>query len=167
MLQRCYYPKFHEKESTYIECSVNKEWHNFQNFGIWYDENYYEIEGERTELDKDILYKGNKIYSPETCIFVPHAINSLFIKRQNVRGESVIGTTPKNDKYQVNCYLLNPKTGKSKQEYLGIYDTQEKGFEVYKHYKEKNIKEVADYFKGQIPQILYNALYNYEVEIYD
>lgn len=63
--------------------------------------------------------------------------------------------------------MINPKTGKFKGEYLGTYDTQEKAFEIYKYYKEKNIKVVADYFKSQIPTILYDALYEYEVEITD
>ena len=63
--------------------------------------------------------------------------------------------------------MINPETGKSKIKHLGYYDTQEKGFKVYKYYKERNIKEVADYYKEQIPQILYNTLYNYEVEITD
>ena len=63
--------------------------------------------------------------------------------------------------------MINPKTGKFKGEYLGYYDTQEKAFEVYKYYKEKNIKEVADYFKGQISDKLYQSLYNYIVEIDD
>lgn len=65
------------------------------------------------------------------------------------------------------CSLLNPETGKSKQEYLGLYETQEKAFEVYKYYKERNIKQIADYYKNQIPERLYNGLYNYEVEITD
>lgn len=119
-------------------------------------------------LDKDILIKGNKIYSPDTCIFVPQRINKLFTKCDKNRGNSVIGTHhDKNNKYQANCRLVNPKTGKSKNKYLGIYDTELEAFEVYKYYKEKNIKEVADYFKEQIPQKLYDALYNYEVEIDD
>ena len=167
MLQRCYSEKFQEKHPTYITCEASEEWHNFQNFAKWYNENYYEIEGERMDLDKDILVKHNKIYSPETCIFVPQTINKLFVRCDRSRGESVIGTTPVNSKYQVKCYLLNPKTGKSKNEYLGYYDSQEKAFEVYKYYKEKNIKEVADYFKDEIPVKLYNALYSYEVEITD
>ena len=168
MLKRCYDEKNRSKRNlTYMDCEVSEEFHNFQNFAKWYYENYYEIEGQRMDLDKDILIKGNKVYSPETCIFVPETINLLFIKRQNDRGESVIGTSPKNGKYQVKCSLINPKTRKSKQEYLGLFDTQEKGFEVYKYYKEKNIKMVADYFKSQIPTILYDALYNYEVEITD
>ena len=167
MLTRCYDEKYQEKYPTYIGCEVCEEWYNFQNFAKWYEENYYEIEGERMNLDKDILVKHNKIYSPETCIFVPHAINSLFVKRNSKRGNSVIGTSPKNGKYRVDCNLINPKTGKSRFEYLGLYDTQEKGFEVYKYYKERNIKQVADYYKSLIPQKVYDALYDYEVEIDD
>ena len=167
MLQRCYDSKFHTKEPTYKDCVVCDEWLNFQNFAKWYEDNYYTVKGQRMCLDKDILIKGNKIYSPNTCIFVPHTINMLFIKRQNNRGESVIGTTPFKGKYVVQCNIIDPETGKSNGEYLGRYDTQKKGFEVYKYYKEKNIKEVADYFKGKVPERLYDGLYNYIVEITD
>jgi hypothetical protein len=168
MLERCYSEKYKEKHPTYISCKVCEEWHNFQHFAEWFEENYYEVEGQRMHLDKDILVKHNKIYSPKTCIFAPDRINKLFVKRDNDRGDSVIGTTPtKNGKYVGQCSLLNPETGKSKQEYLGLYETQEKAFEVYKYYKERNIKQIADYYKNQIPERLYNGLYNYEVEITD
>ena len=167
MLKRCYCSKYHEKNPTYIDCKVCEEWLCFQNFAEWFYNNYYEIEGQIMDLDKDILYKGNKTYSPENCIFVPHNINTLFIKSDKTRGDSVIGTSLKNGKYRVQCSLLNPKTGKSKKEYLGLYETQEKAFQVYKYYKEKNIKNVADYYKDKIPNKLYQALYNYEVEIDD
>ena len=167
MLQRCYSEKEHERHPTYIGCEVYEGWHNFQNFAKWYKDNYYEVGNEKMCLDKDILFKGNKIYSPDTCIFVPETINSLFTKRQNYRGESVIGTSPFQGKYKVYCHLINPKTGKSESEYLGYYETQGKAFEVYKYYKEKNIKEIADYYFGRIPQKLHNAMYEYEVEITD
>ena len=80
MLERCYDPKYHEKEPTYIDCKVCDEWLCFQNFAEWFYDNYYEVEGERMALDKDILNKGNKIYSPNNCIFVPQIINNLFKK---------------------------------------------------------------------------------------
>ena len=168
MLQRCYDKKYHEKYPTYKNCKVCKEWLNFQNFAKWYEENYYEVGNEKMCLDKDILIKHNKVYSPDTCVFVPHTINMLFTKNNSKRGESVIGTSPtKNGKYKVYCNLLNPKTGKSKQEYLGRYYTEIEAFQVYKYYKEKNIKEVADYYFGRIPKKLYQGLYMYEVEIDD
>ena len=167
MLERCYDEKEHKRHPTYKDCSMCEEWHNFQKFAEWYYNNYYEVEGERMCIDKDILVKHNKIYSPDTCIFAPNTINNLFIKSNKTRGDSVIGTTSKNGKYMVQCWLINPQTGKSKQKYLGCYDTQEKAFEIYKYYKEKNIKEVADYFEKHIPNKLYLAMYNYEVEIDD
>ena len=168
MLTRCYDEKYQEKYPTYNGCTDCEEWYNFQNFAKWYENNYYEIEGERMCLDKDILIKHNKIYSPETCVFVPQVINKLFVKSDKTRGDSVIGTSlRKNGKYVAGCQIFNPETGKSKKEHLGLYDSQEKAFEIYKYYKEKNIKEVADYYKEQIPNKLYNALYNYKVEITD
>ena len=168
MLERCYDKKYQQKHPTYKGCKVCDEWLNFQNFAKWFENNYYEIENERMHLDKDILVKHNKIYSPDTCIYVPQTVNSLFTKRDNDRGESIIGVSSyKNGKYRVQCSIINPETGKSKNKHLGYYETQEKAFEIYKYYKEKNIKEVADYFKGQISDRLYNALYSYEVEIDD
>ena len=60
MLERCYSEKYHEKHTTYMECEACKEWLNFQEYGKWFEGNYYEIEGERMCLDKDILVKHNK-----------------------------------------------------------------------------------------------------------
>ena len=167
MLQRCYSEKYHKKHPTYVECEASKWFHNFQNFGIWDEENYYSIEGEKMCLDKDILVKHNKVYSPENCIYVPQTINSLFIKSDKTRGDSVIGTSLQKGKYVVYCSLFNPETGKSKNEYLGLYETQEEAFKVYKYYKEKNIKEVANYYKNKIPEKLYDSMYNYKVDIND
>lgn len=167
MLRRCYDPKCHKKHPTYKECIVRDEWLNFQVFAEWYYNNYYEIKGEVMCLDKDILNKGNKIYSPDTCMFVPQTINNLFIKSNKIRGDLSIGTTLYKGKYRVHCNLINSKTRKSKLKHLGLYDTQEKAFEAYREFKEKNIKDVADYYKELIPKKLYDAMYNYQVEITD
>ncbi|EOX1555450.1 hypothetical protein ACPD0L_000751 [Vibrio cholerae] len=71
MLYRCYAEKAKLTHPTYGECTVCDEWHNFTNFYHWYKENY--IEG--YHLDKDIKVPGNKVYSPETCMFVSHTEN--------------------------------------------------------------------------------------------
>lgn len=93
--------------------------------------------------------------------------NGKYTKCYKSRGDSPIGTTPVNGKYQVRCRVYNFETGKSKKEYLGYYETQEKAFKVYKEFKEKYIKQVADYYKDRIPDELYQGLYSYEVEITD
>ena len=133
----------------------------------WIENNYYEVPGERMHLDKDILCKGNKVYSRETCIFVPERINTLFVKKDNARGNDPIGVYQlPSGNYRAQC---NNEYGKSV--YLGVYSTEEEAFQVYKQYKEKIIKEVIDSYEGVIPEPFYSrlktAMYNYEVEIDD
>ena len=63
MLMRCYDPKYQERETAYKGCEVEDYLLNFQHMGEWINENYYEVPGEVMCLDKDILCKGNKVYS--------------------------------------------------------------------------------------------------------
>ena len=169
MLERCYDTKYKEKHLTYIDCEVCEEWHNFQNFAEWYYKNYYEVENETMCLDKDILNKGNKVYSPENCVFVPQIINKLFTKNNINRGEYPVGVSYRKDikKFRADCSIYDFKENKSKSKHLGLYETPVKAFEAYKRFKEKHIKKVAEYYKEQIPKNLYDALYEYEVEITD
>ena len=167
MLQRCYDPKYHERYPTYKGCEVEEYLLNFQYMGEWINKNYYGVPGEKMCLDKDILCKGNKIYSRDTCIFVPERINLLFVKSDNARGNNPIGVTlSRSGDYEVFC-----NNGYGKQNYLGTYSTKEKAFNVYKQYKERIIKETIDSYEGKIPEPYYSklreAMYNYEVEIDD
>ena len=167
MLERCYSAKLQTKRPTYKDCHVCDDWLYYSNFKKWYDENYYEVDGKISQLDKDILIKGNKVYSPNTCVFVPQFINTLFIKRQNDRGELPIGVYyNKRDKKYV-AQLSIYKNGKSTRKFLGYFNTAEEAFEVYKRAKESYIKDVADECKDIIPVKLYEAMYDYEVNIND
>ena len=163
MLQRCYNKKYHEKYPTYKECEIEEYLLNFQNFAGWYYTNYYVIDNERMTLDKDILCKGNKIYSRETCVFVPNRINVLFTKCDRSRGDLPIGVCydKLHKKYTAHCNV----NGKYKT--LGYYKNPEEAFQVYKNFKEKYIKEVAEEYKNVIPQKLYNAMIQYKIEIDD
>ena len=121
------------------------------------------------QLDKDILIKGNKIYGPDTCVFVPHHINSLFTSRKNTRCEELpIGVyytnNKKNGHFSVRCNTMFSES-KIITEH-GFTNTTE-AFEAYKRLKEQEIKRVAEYYKQYIPQQLYDALYNWQVEIND
>lgn len=159
MLERCYDYKYHKKEPTYIGCTVCKEWHNFQNFAKWHRENFYQFPGEIMQIDKDILLKNNKVYSPDTCIFVPQTINNLFTKRNRFRGDCLIGVHSKGDAFISQC-----NDGSGKKVMLGEYKSQEEAFKVYKDFKEKIIKYVASKYEDLIPENLYNALIKYKVE---
>lgn len=162
MLERCY-----GNSSTFIvrgygsECC--EEWHNFQNFAEWYENNYYIVGEEKMCLDKDILIKGNTIYSPTTCCIVPNSINCLIVGSDSIRGEYPIGVSYKHGEgYYARC-----NDGNNKTVYLGTYKTPEEAFAVYKNYKEKVIKLRAKELSGVMPHNVVQALYNYEIGIDD
>ena len=115
------------------------------------------ISKEGFHLDKDILIKGNKIYSFKTCCFVPVEINSLLTKTNSKRGNLPIGVSKSGNKYKAR---LNSNL-------LGTFDTSKEAFKVYKVAKEKHIKEVAEIWKSQITKQVYKALLKYKVEIID
>ena len=168
MLRRVYSEKQLKLKPTYKQVEVCEEWLNYTNYKQWFDKNYYTIQDQQMELDKDILDKGNKIYCPEKCIFVPHNINILFVKSNKSRGDLPIGVyfKKKNNKYCSQCNATT-KEGKKYNAYLGLFNTPEEAFYAYKQFKENYIKEVADEYKDRIPQKLYEAMYRYEVEITD
>lgn len=164
MILRCYDKKYTKDKPTYEDKSVCEEWHNFQNFAKWFDENYYECNNEKEmQLDKDILFKGNKVYSPDTCVFVPNRINALFTKRQNDRGNCPIGVTynSKTNKYISRCNCIDKRVN------IGSFNTPEEAFYKYKEFKEDYIKKVANEYKDKIPVKLYEAMCKYVVEISD
>lgn len=163
MVKRCYDNKTLVKSPTYLDKIVCEEWMNFSNFKIWFDNNYYEIKGEKMQLDKDILIKNNNIYNPQTCVFVPNKINMLFVKADKIRGDYPIGVYFDTNKSKFcSCLSIN-----NKHKHLGCFNTPTEAFQAYKQAKEKYIKEVADQYKDKIPRTLYEAMYKYEVEITD
>ena len=114
------------------------------------------------ELDKDLLMESNKVYSPETCCFVPQEINKLFTKRDSKRGDYPIGV----GKYRNNSYSAQITLNNS-HKYIGTFNTPEEAFEAYKIAKENYIKELADKWRGLISSKVFEAMYNYKVEITD
>lgn len=159
MLNRCYNTNNSEyRNYGEIGVIVCEEWHNFQNFAKWWEEN---CPGDEYVLDKDILIKGNKIYSPETCCFVPKEVNTLFTNRKHERGEYPIGVRLKEKKFIAQINYMGTKI------HLGSFDSPEEAFIAYKTSKEKCIKEYADKYRNCISKDVYEALYNYIVEITD
>lgn len=170
MIERCYNKQAENKYINYNNCTVSEEWLNYYNFCDWFEENYYILENDvdRMNLDKDILIKGNKIYSPNTCVFVPARINKLFTKTDKNRGLNPIGVTynKRLKKYIAQCSIIM-NDGHKQQKHLGIFLNKEDAFYTYKKYKEKYIKQIAEEYKNSIPSELYNAMYKWEVEIDD
>lgn len=136
ILQRCYDTKSQEKNRTYIGCSVSPVWHNFQNFAEWFNNNY--IEG--YHIDKDLKIKGNKVYSPETCLFVPRSLNNLFLDRAICRGKYPVGVSfyKREGKFSAEISI------EGKRRSIGMFSTYEQASVAYQQARSSKIKRIIE-----------------------
>ena len=163
MLMRCYSTTYKKKRPTYECCKVSDKFKSYEYFYEWCHKQIG-FGNEEWHLDKDLLIKGNKVYSETTCVFLPQEINTLLTKREASRGEYIIGVCwSKTNK----AFKAMVSKSKGKQEYLGLFNTELEAFKVYEVAKESFIKEQANKFKSQIDPRAYEALMNYTVEITD
>ena len=163
MLQRCYSDASKKKKPTYEGCEVSENFKYYEYFHEWCNKQIgFGVDG--FELDKDLLTKGNKVYSESICIFIPSEINLLLVKCEASRGENLIGVYWCNTK---KAFVAQVKKNKGRSEKLGYFNTELEAFNAYKQAKESFIKEQANNWKSQIDIRAYNALMNYTVEITD
>ena len=170
MLRRCFDNKYKEREPTYKNVTCCDRWLCFTNFLEDFEilKNEYNWDNDKKlNLDKDILNKNNKIYSLENCVLVPDWINKLFTKCDASRGDCPVGVcyNKQRKKYEAQCNINGVK------KHLGLYNTAEQAFNVYKIAKEQEIKRIAEecVSKGYITKDsrLYNAMMGYQVKIDD
>jgi hypothetical protein len=142
MLQRCYSAKFLEKYPTYKGCSVCPEWLYLSVFHAWMQAHDGYWEG--LELDKDILVVGNKVHSPQTCLFVSKAVNSLLLDSGAARGELAQGVTfyKQMGKFRADINI------DGKRKYLGYFDSEDEAEETYLAAKSDNIRRTIDLLPG-------------------
>lgn len=155
MIYRCYSTVFQDKHSSYVGCTVCEEWHNFQVFADWYTrEDEY---GRGYHLDKDVLVKGNKIYSPSTCCLVPQDINSFFCAPPEKKNGLPTGVSKtKYGTFQVNLSF------KGVDKYVGTYKTLEEASYIYSNAKGIRAKELALDNLGNIRYKVFLAIMNWE-----
>ena len=148
------------KRPTYINCSISDTFTYYHLFHKWcqtqigFGEDGY-------QLDKDLLIKGNKLYSEDTCVFIPQVLNSLLLKRNNDRGILPIGVSQNGNNFRAKCSVCGGN------KYLGTFSSIDLAFQAYKTFKEAYIKEQAELYKDSIDPRAYLALLNYEVDIDD
>lgn len=157
MLERCYSKHIHDKHPTYIGCAVSDEWLDYQDFAEWFESNEYAKKA--YQLDKDLLFPNNKVYSPQTCCFVPSELNSLLLDSAAARNDNPQGVSfnkPMN-KYFASIKINNMKT------HLGYFYRSQDAYQVYKAAKEAHVKEKALEWKDRIADNVFQALMNWQL----
>lgn len=166
MLSRCYNPKnpkYHRYGLRgYV---VTPEWHNFQNYYTWYMEN--QVSG--YQVDKDLTSPHSKIYSPDTCSFIPKELNAMLTSNVARRGKHPVGVYEWKNKEdghkKFTAHLSRKCEGLGRGETLGYFHTPEEAFACYKAAKEDQIKQIATerFRRGEISQQVYQTLMQWEV----
>lgn len=137
MLCRCYNTKFKENHPTYKDCVVCEEWLLFSNFKAWMEKQDWE----GCELDKDVLVKGNKIYSPETCIFIPRMLNTYLLKCDRSQGSYLTGVYFNKNANKFMSMCSNPLKGK--RDYLGLFENEKDAHRAWLKQKTLNIEDLC------------------------
>lgn len=161
MLQRCYSIKYQERRPTYIGCTVSEEWLTFSNFRVW----MMTQDWQDKQLDKDLLFEGNKVYSADTCVFVTRMVNLFTTDSSAARGEFLIGVSwhKPAGKFQANC--SNPFTKKG--EYLGLFDCEQEAHEAWLKRKLELAKELAEIQSDErVAEALIDRYSNYKTNIH-
>ncbi len=159
LFKRCYNIVRQQKtRPTYFGCTVAPEWHNYQVFAKWYtSQEHY---GKGYHLDKDLTVLGNKVYGPKTCCLIPEEVNQLFTGTAYKSPYATGVHWCKNKrKFIAQCQTgeLTAKGG-PKQSYLGSFDTEVAASNAYKVRKSARVLEVANKFKTEISETIYNNL---------
>lgn len=158
MIRRCYSETHKKIGTSYIGCTVCDEWKYLSKFKEWFDKNYTF----GCHLDKDILVQDNRVYSPETCCFVPQYINSLITDHRAARGKYMLGVVKSKNGFTacVNC------DGKSV--HLGTFDTEIEAHNTYVKAKKDIIKNTAEraLASGAITKKVYDALLSRNIKEY-
>ena len=163
MLMRCFGNKYKQEHPTYRDVTCCDEWLSFGNFVEWVNKQVgYSGLKPYSDLDKDIIRVGNKKYCPECCSIVPTEINLLFTIRKATRGDLPISVYY--NKESGNYAAQISRFGVMNT--IGLYDTPEEAFAVYKAAKEAHVKVVADRYKEVLKPEVYNALMSWEADIF-
>lgn len=151
VLERCHDTKYKTKNPSYNDVTICDEWIKFSNFKDWFVKNYKE----GYEIDKDILVQGNKVYSPDTCCFVPRRINTLLLNKQRTNTSGVIGVAKdRNGSYSASVNMSGIR------KHVGYYKTIEEAAAAYVRAKSEYATKVVNeyYNNGLITEQVRDAI---------
>lgn len=156
VIERGYSPKFKALRLTYSDVTVCDDWHNFQVFAEWWEKepNHDKI---GFHLDKDLRNDKLRQYSPESCSFVPHQINTLLNDQKRKRGEFPQGVSAHGSGYRAFLCISGERSR------LGTYKTPNDAFKVYEKAKLKHVKYLAGINKVDLHPEVYDYLMNWEI----
>ena len=148
---------YQKENPRYYGTYMCDEWlEDREAFYKWLDENYYVVEGEQMDIDKDILQYGNKQYHYNLCLIVPHSINTFYESIEV--GKTNITQSLITKKYKVKVY--------DNGEWIcaNNIDTYNHALDRYCEIKQGILVSKANALKDKIPTKVYMALINTDIK---
>lgn len=152
MIKRCYDPIEHRNYPNYIGCTVFEDWKHFSNFKNW----MLSQDWQGKQLDKDLLVKGNKHYSPSTCIFIDGRTNAFLTDRKRSRGEFPVGVNQNKGQPNYRAFCNDPYT--NMRVHIGMFPTVELAHDAWKQQKHFYACKLAEEYTDER---IKNALRNF------
>ena len=156
MLRRCYSPKEQAKNPTYEGCTVSENFKSYEYFYEWCQEQKgFGLPD--WQLDKDLLVKGNKVYSEDTCCFLPRVLNSAIANKRSEVNKIPIGVRKdKNGKFFGYCRVEEGRPIVSIP-----YDTIDEALEFYRTIRKEYVRRMARSYKKELSDKAFKALMLY------
>ena len=151
----------HNRAGRYDDVTICEEWYNYQNFAKWFYNNFDPSIMDGWHIDKDLLSGESKKYSPETCCFIPNEVNTIFKYAKRSKDGTPRGAYHHCGKFQASIQKFG------KQHYLGFFNTLEEAEEVYRQAKKEYLKEVANKWRGILPERVCYAIENFDISKLD
>lgn len=140
MVRRCYSSKFHQGHPSYSDKEVCEEWLLLSRYKAWMEAQNWE----GLELDKDILIKGNKLYRPEACCFVPSKVNNVLIIKGKDNGLPIGVCVSRNgDKFRARHF------SNGKDIHLGIFTNPASAHKAWQIAKAEEIEKTISWYATQ------------------
>lgn len=153
MLERCYDEKYQKKKPSYVGCTVREDWHCFQNFAEWFYNNPFH--SFKYELDKDILFFGNKEYREDRCELVPRQLNT-FAQHGVGKDGLPVGVSKRYNRYIARLYFEGDRL------HLGSFADLDSAFSAYADAKGEYGKFLAEKWNGKVSDKVCEAIYNWK-----
>lgn len=137
-----------ERLPSYRGITCDEVWKYTSNFILWYKDNYRA----GLVLDKDLLSRGNTIYSVGTCMYIPKEINSFLTSADSIRGENFLGVDFQSSGFRARISLNN------KSNHLGYFKTQEEAHRAWQLAKIEQAKVLKSRYSFPEMQLVIDRL---------
>ena len=107
------------------------------------------------------------MYAEDTCVLVPQEVNSLFVKHNNKKVKSNLPTGVRYNPKHTSRPFTAMYSGHGGEKHMSYHDNEWSAFLAYKQAKESRAKELAEKWRGQIDNRVYEKLINYKVLLTD